>query len=121
MNLRALAFNLLISVTVSALSLAAYDRLVRRPSVLRLAALDVSELYKIKQESLADAIIKPGVTDADRVAITASATKFGSDVEKLLAQLPLECHCIVIAKPALLGDTGNIIDLTEDAKRRLGI
>jgi hypothetical protein len=121
MNVKHIVIAVLINSLVSTALIAIYDHSVRRPATPKFASLDISELYRVKQESLATAVAKPGATEAERASITLLAAKFGNDVESLMRAFPVECGCIVIAKPALLGDLGNIPDYTNEAKRRLGI
>lgn len=121
MNTKDVAICALVSGALTTGLIALYDHVVRRPSIPKFASLDIGELYRVKQESLAAAVAKPGATDADRASITAVAAKFGNDVEGLMRAFPAECGCILIAKPALLENVGNIPDFTNEAKRRLGM
>jgi hypothetical protein len=49
------------------------------------------------------------------------AAAFGAEVSKLIESLPEECGCLVLTRGAVLGSGAQLIDLTPDVRRRLGL
>ena len=83
--------------------------------------LDLAELYRLKEGQIAAMLVKRDVGDTERAMAIQRASAFGSEVSKLIDTLPEECGCLVLTRGAVLGTGANLIDLTPDVRRRLGL
>ncbi len=57
---------------------------------------------------------------AHSIAIERAAS-FGAEVSKIIEALPQECGCLVLTRGAVLGSGAQLVDLTPDVRRRLGL
>lgn len=112
---------LLVNALLSAAMIFVYGAWIAPPRAPRLAILDVGELYRLKESQVAALLVKPDGTDADRAAILKSVQGFGAEVTRLIQVLPEECHCLILARGALVGQDNQLPDLTPDVRRRLGL
>jgi hypothetical protein len=83
--------------------------------------LDITELYRLKESQVAAVLVKRDSGDADRLLAIQQAAAFGAQVSKVLETLPQDCGCLVVAPGALLGTSTQIVDLTPQVRRRLGL
>ena len=66
-------------------------------------------------------LVKRDIGDTERAMAIQRASAFGGEVSKLIDTLPEECGCLVLTRGAVLGTGANLIDLTPDVRRRLGL
>jgi hypothetical protein len=83
--------------------------------------LDVAELYRLKESQVAAMLVKRDISDTERALAIQRVATFGGEVSKLIEALPEECGCLVLTRGAVLGSGAQLIDLTPDARRRLGL
>ena len=83
--------------------------------------LDVAELYRLKETQVAAVLVKRDIGDTERAMAIQRAAAFGAEVNKLIEALPTECACLVLTRGAVLGSGAQILDLTPDVRRRLGL
>ena len=83
--------------------------------------LDITELYRLKESQVAAVLIQRDSGDADRLLAIQQAAAFGAQVSKVLETLPQDCGCLVVAPGALLGTSTQIVDLTPQVRRQLGL
>src|SRR5262249_38830518 len=88
---------------------------------VRIAVLDIGEIYRLKEAQFSALLLKPGATEADRQQALTLAKTFGIEMSQLTGELPQECHCIVIAKAAVVAADRKLPDLTPEVKRRMGL
>lgn len=112
-----LAMQALIAVLSSACVLLAYDRVVARPSQ-QIGVVDLAEVYRAKESQFAQQL-STSKTDQDRKAAHEAATTFARDLSKALEELPRDCRCLVMLKTAVVGRTGNVVDLTSSLREKL--
>lgn len=86
-----------------------------------LAVLDVAELYRLKESQVAALLVSRSADDAERTRALEQAAAFGTEMNALLAALPGECRCIVLARGAVVGAATELPDLTPELRRRLGL
>lgn len=115
--MKAAAFNVLLTVTIVAAALLAYDHQVVRPA-LRIGVVDLAEVYRAKEAEFARALSVNG-SDEDRQRALIQARQFAQRLPVALEELPRECGCLVILKSALAGTTPNGIDLTALLKKKV--
>jgi hypothetical protein len=119
-NARTAVPLVLINALVSA-ALVALAYLSAPPRGPSLAALDVAELYRLKELQVAAVLVKRDASDEERTGALRGASAFGTDVSALLQKLPDECGCVVLARGAVVGAAPLLRDLTPDVRRRLGL
>ena len=83
--------------------------------------LDVAELYRLKESQVAAVLVKRDIGDTERAVVIQRAAAFGGEVSKLIEALPEECACLVLTRGAVLGSNIQMVDLTPDVRRRLGL
>lgn len=114
---RLIAINLVASLAV-ATGVAWWMQGHRAPAF---GTLDIAELYRLKESQVAAVLVKRDSGDADRLLAIQQAAAFGAQVSKVLESLPQDCGCLVVAPGALLGTSTQLIDLTPQVRRRLGL
>ena len=90
-------------------------------SQIRVAVLDVGELYREKESRVAALLVNHQASQAERQSALDRATAFGAEVTALLGALPTECRCLVLSRGAVIGAPDHLADLTPDVRRRLGL
>jgi hypothetical protein len=65
--------------------------------------------------------VKRDSPDAERLMAIQRAAAFGAEVSKVIESLPQECGCLVLTRGAVLGSGAQLVDLTPDVRRRLGL
>jgi len=83
--------------------------------------LDVAELYRLKESQVAAVLVKRDIGDTERAMAIQRAAAFGAEISKLIEALPTECACLVLTRGAVLGPNAQLVDLTPDVRRRLGL
>ena len=112
-----LALNALVGVTL----LTAGAQWVFGPQKTAFAVLDVAELYRVKEAQVAAVLVNHNATETERATAITRAAAFGTELTALIAALPGECRCLVLARGAVIGATAPLPDLTPDVRRRLGL
>ena len=120
MSARTCALLVLANMVLSALIVLAYA-LWFAPTAPRLAVLDVGELYRLKETQVAKVLVKLDASEADRALALQRASAFGLELTNLIQSLPEECHCLVLARGAVVGPAPFLPDLTPELRRRLGL
>lgn len=85
------------------------------------ATLDIAELYRLKERQVAAVLVQRDGSEAERLLAIQQAAAFGPQVSKILETLPQDCDCLVLAPGAVLGSGTQLVDLTPDVRRRLGL
>jgi len=120
-NLKTSTLLIVANVLLSALILVAYALWFAPAAAPRLAVLDVGELYRLKETQVAKVLVKLDVSEADRALALQRASAFGLEMTNLIQSLSEECHCLVLARGAVVGPAPLLPDLTPDVRRRLGL
>jgi hypothetical protein len=120
-NARTAAILLLANALLSAIFIGAYGLWFTPAKVPALAVLDVAELYRLKETQVATVLVKRDSTDEDRALALKRAAAFGIEVTSLIQSLPDECHCLILARGAVVGPAPLLPDLTPEVRRRLGL
>ncbi len=121
MTRQAALIVLLINALMTSALIAAHARWIAPAHTPRMAVLDVAELYRLKEHELTSALMKPDAKEAERADALKRAHAFGTDVSTLIAQLPTECDCMIVARGAVVGSPKNLRDLTPLVRQRLGL
>lgn len=109
--------NLLLSAGLVAAALL-WIHQTRPPSI---AVLDVAELYRLKEAQVTALLVEPRTTDTQRAQALRQVTEFGQEVASLMQTLPQTCRCLVLARGSVLARSTDLPDLTDEAKKRLGL
>ena len=120
MSARSMVGTILLATAIATAIAAIYHALIARPA-LDIATLDISELYRLKEAQIATLLVKREASDVERLAHLKQAADFATELTTVLKDLPQECHCLVLARGALIGSTPPARDLTPDVRRRLGL
>ena len=121
MSARTAVIVVLANALLSALILVAYALWFAPAAAPRLAVLDVGELYRLKETQVAKVLVKLDATHEDRALALQRASAFGLEMTNLIQSLPEECHCLILARGAVVGPAPLLPDLTPEVRRRLGL
>jgi hypothetical protein len=121
MSTRTAVIVVLANVLLSALIVLAYALWFTPAAAPRLAVLDVGELYRLKETQVAKVLVKLDATHEDRALALQHASAFGLEMTNLIQSLPEECHCLILARGAVVGPAPLLPDLTPEVRRRLGL
>lgn len=121
MNLRHAALLVAANALVTALLIAAYAGWSAPARTPAFAVLDVGELYRAKENQVANVLVKRDASDDDRAAALKRAAVFGLEVAALIESLRDECGCLILARGAVVGPATRLPDLTPEVRRRLGL
>lgn len=86
---------------------------------LRIATVDLDAVVEAKQLQFAEAIGRPGITDAEREGALKLVEGFASELGKAVSELKSECECLVLVKAAVVGASG--MDLTPQLKQKMQV
>ena len=121
MNHRTVALLLFANLLLSACIVGAYAHWFAPSTSPALAVLDVGELYRLKETQVAKVLVKLDATHEDRALALQRASAFGLEMTNLIQSLPEECHCLILARGAVVGPAPLLPDLTPEVRRRLGL
>ena len=121
MTRRDAAYLLALNALVSVALLTAGAHWVFGLQKTAFAVLDVAELYRVKEAQVAAVLVNHNATETERTTAITRAAAFGTELTALIAALPGECRCLVLARGAVIGATAPLPDLTPDVRRRLGL
>ena len=85
------------------------------------ATLDVAQLYRLQESQAAAVLVRSDSSPAQRTTALQRAASFGSELERLMQTLAEQCHCLVLTAGAVAASGSELVDLTPDARRRLGL
>lgn len=105
------------SVLVTALSLAAYHRIVVKPAQ-SIATVDLEAVLSDRQANFTEELIRAS-NDQERAAVQRRAQAFAERVRAATGALAVECDCLVYDRTVLVAVRPGTPDLTEQLKRRL--
>lgn len=81
--------------------------------------VDTASVLTAKQVWFTQALIKPGISDADRVKVMEQTKQFVVDLDRELTLMQKKCDCVIFDKGAVI--IGNYVEVTADLKKRLGL
>lgn len=126
--LRGLLTHAVLGLCISALTVAAYDKLIRQPSTPRLAVVDVAKLYAEAERLATQRTLESGArtsgaesagTSAEFAGAARAAADFGPALEQLLRSVSAECRCTIVAMAAVYGSDATVPDFTADIAQRM--
>ncbi len=92
-----------------------------RPAAPRFAVIDVGVLYRLKEAQVTQVLLQADLSLQKRTELLEGVKDFGPAVDALVKQLPQRCHCVLIARAALVGEDPSLMDLTPVARELLGL
>jgi hypothetical protein len=117
---RALVLNALVTLLIVGGALWAYDR-YRLVPVSRIGVIDVAETYRQKEAQFVASVTNRSADSSDPNLASEFATQFANQLTEALEALPEECKCLVLLKPAVVGRSMNIVDLTPGLRVKVGL
>jgi hypothetical protein len=123
--MRALLAPAVVSMCVSAVAIAAYDRLVRVPRTPRLAVVDVATLFAAAERRATRSVAQPPIGGDANLPIAAATARaaeaFGPALRGALQGIAADCGCTLVATATVFGADSTVPDYTAEAARRLGL
>jgi len=107
--------SLIVSVCVSAMALAVYDK-TRKGDF---AVIDLAGIVELEQLRLTASVIKIGTTDEERLKAFQRVQSFGGVLEKAIDEIKADCKCVLLARNAFIGGGGK--DYTDSLKAKVGL
>jgi len=107
--------SLIVSVCVSAMALAVYDK-TRKADF---AVIDLAGIVELEQLRLTASVIKIGTTDEEKLKAFQRVQSFGGVLEKGIDEIKAECQCVLMARNAFIGGGGK--DYTDSLKAKVGL
>ena len=117
---RLIAINTVVSLLIVG-GVSSWSQWKQRHQRPTFGTLDVAELYRLKESQVAAILVKRDGLDAERILALQRATSFGAEISRIVETLPQECNCLVLMRGAVLGSSTQLVDLTPDVRRRLGL
>lgn len=106
-----------VALAISQVSILAYDRFVKA-APRSVATISLQDVLEAKQAQFAEAVSRPGVTDADRSRALDSVESIAPQMAKAVQELTQSCNCIVLVKEAVVGRAD--LDLTPQLLEKMG-
>jgi hypothetical protein len=85
----------------------------------KVATLDLSGIVEIEQMRMTALMMRKDTTEDERMRAMSRAKTFGASLTNAIAELQASCKCVIVTRNAVIGQAD--LDLTEEAKAKLGI
>jgi len=121
MSARTALIVTVVNVLVAAGMIAAYALWMAPTRTPRLAVIDVAELYRLKEAQVTARLTKPDSSTEERADTLRQVGSFATELNRLVQALPRQCDCLVLVRGAVVGSPGDVLDLTSDLRRQLGL
>lgn len=110
------ALSGLVALVVSAAVLTTYHFITHAKS--KPGMVDVASLLEVNELIFTERISKPGASEADKELALEQVRHAAPKIEQAVFEIQKECDCLLLAKPAVVGDTA--IDYTPRIRKVLG-
>lgn len=114
MSYRAMMLVVLLSLPGAVLTTLAYHFVVAPKTV---GIVNATDLWKRGQTQVAEALVQPATSDAQRREALASAQRYGERLQIALDQVARDCRCVLVTSSAVLA--GQAPDYTESVARAM--
>lgn len=121
MNARSLLVSILVSVLTSGAAITLHTTILARKAHPDLALVDIRALVQLKEGQIATLLVKHDLPEPERAAALQEVTDFGRRLDETIRTLANECHCLLLARGAVIGAQADLPDLTAEIRRRLGL
>lgn len=121
MNARSLLVSILVSALTSSAAVALHATILSPKPQPDLALVDIRALVQLKEGQIAALLVKRDLPEPERAAALQEVTDFGRRLDETIRTLADECHCLLLARGAVIGAQPDLPDLTAEIRRRLGL
>ena len=109
---------LMAATLVSAALISVYHFWLAKPAA-RFAVVDIASVVKVKEAEFTALLLRPEVSDKERMAAYQLVSRIGPEIEHAVGELQKECACTIIVKSAVIA--GAAEDMTPRLKGKLGM
>jgi hypothetical protein len=121
MTRKAALLVLIANALIAAVIVAGHAHWIAGSRTPRLAVIDVGELYRLMEARAAARLTKPDSTAEDRTEVLRQVGSFATELARRIEDLPHQCNCIVLVRGAVASSPGDVLDLTHELRRQLGL
>lgn len=119
--MNSILLNATVSAVISLTMIIGFSRLNPPPQPV-FGVVNITEILHAKEKEFTEKLVNPATTEAERKQAMDSAGEFAQQLPKALNDVTRDCgNCLVLLSSAVVARNSDVVDLTDNVKRRLGV